>query len=403
MRTLYFDCFSGASGDMTVGALLDLGVDVEMFKRQLSSLNVNGYSIKISRTSRLGIAATKFDVNVEAEQPARHLPDIRAIINKSELSETTRARALQVFERLAKAEAKVHGTDEKQVHFHEVGAVDSIVDVVGALIAFELLGVERFFASPLRVGSGTIRTAHGLLPVPAPATAELLRGVPIYAGDIEGEFVTPTAAALLKCLCESFGPMPPIRIEGVGYGAGTRNPAEIPNVLRLVLGESGDESVLTSEGDVVATQVMVIETTIDDMNPQVYGFVLERAFALGALDVFLTPVYMKKQRPGMLITVLCEHTRLELLSDMLLKETTTLGVRYHEASRRVLERVIETAQTEYGPIRIKVAREGNRTLHFQPEYDDCARVAAEAGAPLIEVQAAASAAYRNRLKGEEGD
>jgi uncharacterized protein (TIGR00299 family) protein len=276
-----------------------------------------------------------------------------------------------------------------------VGAVDSIIDVVGAVLGFEMLGIERFFASPLRVGRGTVRTEHGLLPIPAPATAELLRGAEIYAGDLEGEFVTPTGAAILSSLCESFGPMPPLRIDRVGSGAGSRNPEGVPNALRLVLGEMADELRVGAE------RVVVIETNIDDMSPQVYGFVMERALALGALDVFFTPVQMKKDRPGGLLTVLCEPQMLEAMSELILAETTTLGIRYYETNRVVLERVVDICETAYGPVKIKVARRGDRTLHFQPEYDDCARLAREAGVPLIEVQGAASASYRAELKSRE--
>jgi uncharacterized protein (TIGR00299 family) protein len=402
MRTLYFDCFAGASGDMIVGALIDLGVDFEALRQHLTSLDLGGYTLNAARTKRRGIAATKFDVQVDAKsQPARRFADITAIIEKSALSERTRERAIQVFQRLATAEAGVHGTTEDEVHFHEVGAVDSIIDVVGSIIGFEMLGAERFFSSPLRVGRGTVKTEHGLLPIPAPATAELLRGAAVYAGDVEGEFVTPTGAAILATICESFGSMPPLTIDRVGYGAGSRDPDEVPNALRLVLGETASEPGDDDGSRVEAERVMVIETNIDDMNPQVYGFVMERALALGALDLFITPVQMKKDRPGVLLTVLCEPQMLEVMSDLILTETTTLGIRYYETERRVLQRVVEIVETAYGPVKIKVARRGNRTLHFQPEYDDCAGLARDAGVSLIEVQGAASAAYRAVLKARE--
>ncbi|HLF83426.1 MAG TPA: nickel pincer cofactor biosynthesis protein LarC, partial [Blastocatellia bacterium] len=286
-----------------------------------------------------------------------------------------------------------------KVHFHEVGAVDSIVDIVGAMIGFELLGVDRFFCSPLRLGSGSVNSQHGLLPIPAPATVELLRGVPVYAGELEGEFVTPTGAAIAATLCEEFGALPPMSITKVGYGAGSRDPKGFPNALRLVLGEMGEAE--ETQTNVYATSdetIVVVETNIDDMNPQVYGFVMERAFALGALDVFMVPVQMKKDRPGILLTVLCKPETVDAMIEMLLAETTTIGVRYYEAKRRVLERAIETVETEYGPVRIKVARDGARTLHFQPEYEDCARLALETKTPFLEVHAAAAAAYRNRVE-----
>jgi pyridinium-3,5-bisthiocarboxylic acid mononucleotide nickel chelatase len=395
MRAIYFDCFAGASGDMIIGALLDLGADPEKLFAQLATLGLTGYQIKASRVKRSSIAAMKFDVEVdENKQPARTLSDIREIIGRSELSEDVKARSLKVFERLAEAEARVHATTIDRIHFHEVGAVDSIIDTIGAMIGLEMLGAERFYASPLRVGRGSVQTEHGLLPVPAPATAELLRGAPVYGGDVDGEFVTPTGAAIVTTLCEEFGPLPEIKIHRVGYGAGSRNPHGFPNALRLVLGEVADLQQAPREDQTV----FVIETNIDDMNPQAYGFVMDRAFSLGALDVFMLSAQMKKSRPGVLLTILCESERLDSITGMLLAETTTLGVRYYEAKRRVLERMIETVETEYGRVRIKVARDAGRTLHFQAEFDDCARLAEQAGAPLLEVQAAASAAYREVLK-----
>ncbi|HJQ69422.1 MAG TPA: nickel pincer cofactor biosynthesis protein LarC [Blastocatellia bacterium] len=392
MRVLYFDCFAGVSGDMTIGALIDLGIDVDSLKQQLASLGLSGYQIKIDRVERSGIAATKFDVLIDSSpQPARHLAQIREILEKAKLSNLARSRSIQAFELLAEAEARAHGTTVDKVHFHEVGAIDSIIDVVGAMIGVEMLGVDRFISSSLRVGYGTVKAAHGLLPVPAPATAEILRRAPVYAGQIEGEFVTPTGAAIVTTLCDSFGPLPALSIERIGYGAGSRNPEGFPNALRLVVGELADHNSSEPESDVV-----VVETNIDDMNPQVYEHVLRLAFKAGALDAFITPVQMKKSRPGVLLTVLCEPVLLNSIIDMLLAETTTLGVRYYGAKRRVLARAVEMVETEYGSVRVKVARGGGRTLHFQPEYEDCLKLAEAAGVPLIEVQAAAGAAYRKK-------
>jgi uncharacterized protein (TIGR00299 family) protein len=442
---------------MIIGAQLDLGVGFESLDRQLPSLGLQCYELNSRKVMRSGIAAVKFDVEVDQrKQPARRLTDISSIITGSSLSERVKTLSLRVFERLAEAEARIHGTTADKVHFHEVGAVDSIIDTVGAMIGFELLGVQRFFCSPLRLGSGLVETEHGRLPVPPPATAELLRGVPVYAGDDEGEFVTPTGAAIVTTLCEAFGAMPQMTVDRVGYGAGSRDPKGFPNALRLMIGEieeadepgssagatqpdrdtdrmqnreSGKETqtkvyatsetqtevYATSETqtEVCATSetqtkvyatsetIMIVETNIDDMNPQAYGFVMERAFELGALDVFMVPVQMKKDRPGVLLTVLCRPEAAETIIEMLLVQTTTLGVRYYEAKRRALERVIETIDTEFGRVRIKVARDGARTLHFQPEYDDCARLAIEANVPLLEVQAAASAAFRDRMKSQQ--
>ncbi|MFY9609981.1 MAG: nickel pincer cofactor biosynthesis protein LarC [Blastocatellia bacterium] len=410
MRVLYFDCFAGVSGDMIIGALLDLGVEFDALRRQIDSLSLEGYEIRTDRVMRSGIAATKFTVDVnESAQPERRLADVCAIIDRAALTGQTRRRATRAFELLAEAEARVHGTTADRVHFHEVGAVDSIIDTVGAMIGFEQLGVDKFVASALRVGHGFIKSQHGRIPIPAPATAELLRGVPVYAGDIEGEFVTPTGAAILKTLCESFGAMPEIRIDRMGYGAGSRDPGGFPNTLRLVWGETTDRSeTLTSVAEpsrllpVNKERVVVIETNIDDMNPQAYSLVMDRAFSLGALDVFLTPVQMKKDRPAVLLTVLAKPDDAEGLIDLLLQETTTLGVRHYEANRRTLDRVIEAVATEYGVVRIKVARDGARTLHFQPEYEDCARLAGQARVPFLEVQDAARAAYRERLASKQG-
>ncbi|MBI3649544.1 MAG: nickel pincer cofactor biosynthesis protein LarC [Acidobacteria bacterium] len=391
MRVAYFDCFAGLSGDMTVGALLDAGVDFEALKKPLSSLALSGYELGVEKVKRSGISATKFTVTVEeAKQPARTLAVIREIIHNSQLSEAVQARSIKVFEKLAEAEAHVHGSTIEQIHFHEVGAVDSIIDIVGAIIGFELLGVEKFCASPLRVGFGSINVAHGLMPVPAPGTAELLKGLPIYAGDIEGEFVTPTGAAMVAVLCESFGAMPAMQMERIGYGAGSRDPKNFPNALRIVLGEVEEVERQIDE----AQTILVIETNLDDMNPQAYGYVMDKALALGALDVFLTPIQMKKDRPAVKLTVLCASEDFEALADLLLRETTTLGLRYYEARRRTLERRFEAVETAYGTVRVKLAMRDGRVLHAQPEYEDCAKIAEKSGVSLIEAQAAASAAFR---------
>ncbi|MGH9831169.1 MAG: nickel pincer cofactor biosynthesis protein LarC, partial [Blastocatellia bacterium] len=312
-QALYFDCFAGASGDMIVGALLDLGLDFQALRSQLSLLPLSGYELGATRVTRAGLAATRFEVAVQVmDQPHRGLREIDELIGSSRIGDPAKSTALAIFSRLAEAEARVHGTSIEQVHFHEVGAVDSIIDITGAAIGFELLGVEKFFASALRVGYGTIRAAHGLLPVPGPATAELLVGAPIYAGDIEGEFVTPTGAAILATLC-SFGPMPHMTLERTGYGAGTRDPSGLPNVLRAATGSLSDEvhsNSWSNESHPAPEHIVIIETNIDDMNPQVYGYVFERAFELGALDIFTTPIQMKKDRPATKLTVLTTPDKL---------------------------------------------------------------------------------------------
>ena len=409
MRAVYFDCFAGVSGDMIVGAQLDLGVDLELLRHQMSSLGLGNYEITSKRVERGGLAATKFDVRVdETRQPARKLADIRSIVLGSTATDRVKRQAIRVFERLAEAEARVHGTTSDEVHFHEVGAVDSIIDIVAATIGFELLGVEQFFCSALRMGNGSVSTQHGQLPIPAPATAELLRGAPIYGGQLEGEFVTPTGAAIVATFCEEFGPLPQMKVARAGYGAGQRDPKGFPNALRLLIGDMDESQAGSQSGSRAGSwrgfgsekdeTIVVIETNIDDMNPQVYAFVTDLAFGLGALDAFVTPAQMKKGRPGVLLTVLSTPEVADELMAMLLVETTTLGVRYYEAQRRVLERAIETVETEYGPVRVKVARDGARTLHFQPEHEDCVKLAVQAKVPLLEVHGAATAAYRNKVK-----
>jgi uncharacterized protein (TIGR00299 family) protein len=408
MRAAYFDCFAGASGDMIVGALIDLGVDLDQLKREIGSLGLQGYEIAASRVVRSGIAATKFEVKVtDSRQPARRLGDIRSLIDRCSLSAQVKARSISVFERLGAAEARVHGVDVEDIHFHEVGAVDSIIDIVGAMIGLEQLGIEHYYSSALRVGCGTVETEHGTLPVPAPGTAELLKGAPVYAGDMPGEFVTPTGAAIISEICK-FGPLPEMTIECVGYGAGTRDPHGLPNVLRLIAGrlqakaaERADLSGEKASESNTTERAIIIETNIDDMNPQAYGYIYQRAFALGALDVFMSAVQMKKDRPGTLLTLLAPPGKAVALVEMLLAETTTLGVRQYEVSRRVLSRSVQTVDTRYGRVRVKVAREGGRTLHFQPEYEDCARLAAQLGVPLLEVQAAASVAFRLETRAED--
>jgi uncharacterized protein (TIGR00299 family) protein len=399
LSAAYFDCFAGASGDMIVGALLDLGADFDSLKRGLASLKLDGFELRVERVTRCKLIATKFSVDLaRVPQPARTLPDIEALVAGSSLSEKVKARSLAAFRLLAEAEAEVHGTSVDKVHFHEVGGVDSIVDTVGAMLCVESLGLQSIAASPIRLGRGTVKTEHGLLPVPAPATALLVRGVPVFAGDFDGEFLTPTGAAILRVLCGSYGPLPPMRIAAVGCGAGSRDPAGLPNALRIMTGrleagrfEAGPSGSAGASDE--ASRVMVVETNIDDMNPQVCGYVLERALTMGARDAFVTPVQMKKGRPGMLLTVICLPEDLDAMTRLLLTETTTLGVRYYETGRRVLERTVEKVLTRFGEVRVKVARDGERTLHFQPEYDDCVRLATEHHVPLIEVQAAASAAF----------
>src|SRR5262245_3632678 len=406
-RTLYLDCFAGASGDMLVGAMLDCGLDFALLRSELLKLGVEGYELSLKRVDRSGISAAKFDVHLTGEPHSREhhhnhehshghnpqshhraLSEIKRIISSSNLSDQVKQRAQTIFQRIGEAEAKIHNVPIETVHFHEVGAIDSIVDVVGACVAFDALKIGRIISSPLHVGSGTFQCAHGTYPVPGPATAELLKGVPIYSKDVEGELVTPTGAAIISTLAESYGPTPALKIEKVGYGAGTRDYPKFPNALRAIIGE------MEEDADLTPATVTVIEANIDDLNAQVFGYLMEKALAAGALDIFYTPVQMKKNRPGVLLTLLCDPTDRERMCDLIFRETTTLGVRYRNERREILTREFVTVETEYGPIRVKVSRaRDGRVMNASPEFEDC-RVAAEKHhVGLRDAQAAALKAY----------
>jgi len=387
MRTLYFDCFAGASGDMILGAAVAAGVDPDALRQQLSLLNIEGFSIDFDTVTKSGLSATFARVNTVHEHKHRHLADIRRIICDSRLSDSVKERALTVFTRLAEAEGRVHNEPIEQVHFHEVGALDAIVDVVGAAICFELLKIDRFLCSPLHVGSGTVEMAHGRFPVPPPAVAELLKGAPYYSTEIKGELLTPTGAAIITSVCEEYGPMPLMKVALTGYGAGAREYEKFPNALRIVIGESA--TVSSSE-----ECLLMIETNIDDASPQIIGHVMDQAFLLGALDCYFTPVQMKKNRPGVLLSILCDREFKEPLMEMLFSETTTLGVRSYEVNRRALERRIVNVETVYGSIDVKVGLLNGRAVNAMPEFDQCREAARNAGVALKEVEDAARLALR---------
>jgi uncharacterized protein (TIGR00299 family) protein len=387
MRTLYFDCFAGASGDMILGAAVGAGVDANALREQLSLLNIEGFSLDFETVDKSGLSATLARVHTVHEHKHRHLSDIEKIINNSQLGPGVKQRAIAVFTRLAEAEAHVHNEPIERVHFHEVGALDAIVDVVGAAICFELLNIERFVCSPLHVGSGTVDMSHGRFPVPPPAVAELLKGVPYYSTDIKGELVTPTGAAIITTVCSEYGPMPLMKAEQTGYGAGAREYENFPNALRMIVGETA--SPRNSE-----EQLLMIETNIDDASPQIIGHVMDRAFALGARDCYFTPVQMKKNRPGVLLSVLCDRELKEALMEMLFNETTTLGVRSYEVARRALERRMVTVQTAYGPIDVKVGNLNGRVVNVMPEFEQCRDAASRSGVALKEVEEAARLALR---------
>lgn len=398
-RVVYFDCASGASGDMLLGALVDLGLSLDALRAELAKLPVGGYALESRRVHRAGLHATKVDVVIHHAhghdhghdhgqvQPHRGLREILDILERSGLEVAVKQSSAALFRRLAEAEAAVHGTSPEEVHFHEVGAVDAIVDIVGGVAGLAWLHADRFVASPLNVGTGSVTMSHGTFAVPPPATARLVQGAPVYgAGD--GELLTPTGALLVTGYATSYGPLPLIRPQAIGHGAGSRDTPGRPNVLRLIVGEEGAGA---ADGDVV----LVLEAEVDDMSPQLLGPLMDRLLDAGALDVYYTPVQMKKGRPGILITALCEPPRREALEEVLFAETTTLGVRRQEWQRTLLARESVGVATSYGPIRVKVGRRGGKVYNAQPEFDDCQRAASTAGVPVKEVWAAAVAAFRS--------
>lgn len=402
-RIAYFDCASGASGDMVLGALVDMGLPLESLRSELLKLPLRGYRLEARRVHRAGLHATKVDVLIERAHVHEHthehehehghegehhrgLREILALIDKSTLDPPVKARSTQLFQRLAEAEATVHGMSPDDVHFHEVGAVDSIVDVVGGVIGLAWLKADRFVASPLNVGTGTVSMSHGTFSVPPPATARLVRGAPVY-GAGEGELLTPTGALLVTGHASGYGPLPLLTPEHIGHGAGARDTAGRPNVLRILVGEEA------ASGD---GRVLVLEAEVDDMLPQLFGPLLDRLLAAGALDAYFTAIQMKKGRPGVLITALCEPNQREVIENLLFSETTTIGVRRQEWDRTVLERAIVPVETAYGTIGVKVARRGDRVVNAQPEFDDCQKAASTHGVPVKETWAAALAAWRLR-------
>ena len=385
MKTLYFDCFAGASGDMILGAMVAAGVDANALREQLSLLNVEGFKIDFETVNRSGLSATYARVETVHEHKHRHLSDIRRIIEDSSVAPGAKDLALRIFTRLAEAEARVHNEPIEKVHFHEVGALDAIVDVVGAAICFDLMKIDRFVSSPLHVGSGMVQMAHGRFPVPPPAVTELLAGVPFYSGDIKGELLTPTGAAIITTVCKEFGPIPRIKTDRTGYGAGTREYEDFPNVLRVLIGE-------TETDDAASERLWMIETNLDDVSPQIIGHVIDRVLESGALDCFFTPVQMKKNRPGVLLSVLCRAEEKEAALKLLFEETTTLGVRSYEVERRALRRSVVQVETQFGPIGVKVAHLNGRVVNEMPEFEECRQAALRAGVPLKVVEEAARVA-----------
>jgi pyridinium-3,5-bisthiocarboxylic acid mononucleotide nickel chelatase len=439
MRIAYLDCFSGISGDMFLGALVDAGVSPEIFVRAVEALDV-GAKLQISRVNRSGITATKVDVIVNGErdlprasrtgvsdapehkhedahhhehshnhahghhqdsvhqnsshQHGRGLVEIREIIGKAAISESAKKNALDIFEKLGAAEAKIHNVPIEKIHFHEVGAVDALVDITCAAVGAEALGVDELICSPLNVGGGTVNCAHGTFPVPAPATVELLTGAPVFSSGLQAELVTPTGAAIVRTLATRFASFPEMKIGKVGYGAGTRDFPGHANVLRVTVGEAASKLAANTSQETVS----VLEANLDDLNPQVFGYVMDRLFEAGALDVFGTPVQMKKNRPGTLLSVLAKPDDTDKLTQIIFAETTTLGVRRRQENRHVLARKWQTVSTQFGDVRIKIATLNGTVSSYTPEYEDCRRIAVEHRVPLKLVMQEAVQQYLQSAK-----
>lgn len=389
----YFDCFSGISGDMIVGALLDAGVPFDWLREEIGKLPLTGYKLEATDVTRGRIGGKGFKVLIEGGQVDRDLTDIKEIISGSALTKDAKDLSIRIFERLAEAEASIHRVGIDDVHFHEVGGVDSIIDIVAASLSLSYLGINEVYASGLPLSQGVVSCEHGLLPLPAPATMELLKGAPVYLSLTKGEMVTPTGAAFIAATCKGFGVMPEMKLQLVGYGAGERENEGVPNLLRVMIGENHRGQGSGGSQRLETDSVTVVEANIDDMNPEIYGFVMDRLFNEGALDVSLAPVYMKKGRPGTLLQVICEIGREEEMIDLLLKETSTIGVRYHRAQRFKLPRKSVEVRTRFGNIRLKVAETpwGDRA---RPEYEDCRKAASDIGAPIQEVYAEAMEGFR---------
>jgi pyridinium-3,5-bisthiocarboxylic acid mononucleotide nickel chelatase len=391
MKLAYFDCFSGISGDMTLGALVDAGCDLATLRHELQGLELPGWSISSEKVWKNGMSATHVRVSSEEQTKHRSLSAILQILSKSRLAPPVRDRAAAIFQKLGEAEARVHDVPVEKIHFHEVGALDAIVDIVGSCIGFGTLGIESFSCSPLNVGGGTAKMAHGVLPVPAPATAALLKGKPTYSNGVQRELVTPTGAAIVATLCDSFGPQPPMTVTAIGYGAGTIDLEGQPNVVRIMIGDATPSFVAGFD-----EEIAVIEANLDDMNPQIYGYVSEKALVAGALDVYTTPVQMKKNRPGTLLTILCRPAESEKLMALIFAETTTLGVRSYRAQRRALPRESVQVSTSFGEVRVKLSRVNGTILHAAPEYEDCRKLAAEKNVPLQQVMSEALRRYQEK-------
>ena len=382
MKTAFFDCFSGISGDMVVGALLDLGLDFEYLKKELKKLQITDYKLEVKRVKRCGISGVKFNVNVNFhKQHHRNLPDINIIIERSKLDNEVKKLSKAIFYKIAKAEAKAHSVRIENVHFHEIGAVDSIIDIVSSAIGLNYFGINEVISSPINVGEGFVKTEHGLLPVPAPATAEILKGIPFYSNGIKMELATPTGAAIIATVAKEFTNLPLIRTEKIGYGAGSREINGIPNLLRIFLAQEG-VGIFGSYGNDAIT---VIETNIDDISPQVYEELMGNLFKAGALDVFMTPIIMKKNRPAIKISILAEKEKVLRICDILFKETSTFGIRTYEAFRYKLDREGKKIKTSLGNVEVKLGKIKGKILKVAPEYESIKKISKDKGMPVFKV------------------
>jgi pyridinium-3,5-bisthiocarboxylic acid mononucleotide nickel chelatase len=377
----YFDCFSGISGDMTLGAFIDLGVSLKWLKAQFEMLPVSGFDMTVGTVTRNGICAKNVEVHVKDDAASRNYKEITAIIEKSPLSSKVKQTSLSIFEKIAVAEAGIHGRPKDQVHFHEVGGIDALIDIVGTALCVDYLGIEKVAASPIPLGRGFVACAHGTLPLPAPATLDILKGVPVYGTKIPYELVTPTGAAIIVTLADSFEEMPDMIIEKTGYGAGKQEIETIPNLLRIVMG-TGPVLPGKTVGGHQEDRIVMVETCIDDMNPEVFGFLMERLFEKGALDVYWIPIFMKKNRPATMVKVLCQEDRRERVMDCILSETTSTGVRFYPAKRRMLRRERIVVKTTFGEIAVKRLIELDGSARIVPEYEICKKIALEKKLPL---------------------
>jgi len=367
MKKAYFDCFAGVSGDMIIGSFLNAGFDFPLLEKELARLNIQGYSLSNERCLKQNISASKFEVTISSDQPHRSLNDITRLINESSLNAIIKNNAISIFNIIGRAEAHVHNTDIETIHFHEIGGVDSIIDICGAAICFHESGINTAVSSPLNTGSGLVKSAHGTLPVPAPATAEILKGIPAYSTETKAELTTPTGAAIIKHYCKSFSPLPDLKIESIGYGAGTKN-LDIPNVLRLFIGTDNMSYAADDE-------VSEIEASIDDMNTEFYSYLFELLIMEGALDVSVIPVMMKKNRPGQILKVLAAKEKSDKLIEIIFRETTTSGLRINTVKRKILERNILTIETNYGEVKVKIHKMNGVPVTIAPEYEDCRKAA----------------------------